>query len=138
MKNPPATTPPLYAQDGNGYDAIVYAHYFLGGSDWLITEYDPNEDIAFGWVCLNRDRDNAELGYVYVAELRQFRAPIRLTARRVVNVPVELDENWTPCTLNEGIAQLDAQRPAGLISRRTRTGADIGSASHETTRLAGN
>lgn len=33
-----ATMPVTYAQDGKGDEAIVYLHYFHGGSDWYITE----------------------------------------------------------------------------------------------------
>ena len=108
MKNPPADTPPLYAQDGNGYDAIVHARYFLAGSEWLITEYDPDEDLAFGWVRLGGDCQNAELGYISLAELRQLRVAITVNGHRIPDaVAVELDEHWTLCTLTEGIARLD-------------------------------
>ncbi len=43
LTTPPATTPALYAQDGKGDEAIVHAHYFIGGCDWLVTEYDQGE-----------------------------------------------------------------------------------------------
>ncbi|HVY08579.1 MAG TPA: DUF2958 domain-containing protein [Mycobacteriales bacterium] len=116
-RNPPANTPRLYAQDGAGYDAIVHTHYYLGDCNWLITEYDPDEDLAFGWVRLNGDRQNAELGYVSLAELRQFRAAIALNGDRIPNaIAVELDEHWTPCTLTQGIARIDAKdaRSSGI------------------------
>lgn len=48
LPRPPATTPDLYEQDGKGDAAIVYAHYFVGGCDWLITEYDPATARMYG------------------------------------------------------------------------------------------
>lgn len=109
LKRPPATTPALYAQDGKGYDATVYAHYFLGGNDWLVTEYDPKEDIAFGWACLNGDRQNAELGYVSLAELESVRMRA-MVGDIPVPFPVEYDEHWQPMTLTEAIAELDRRQ----------------------------
>lgn len=119
LRRPPATTPALYAQDGKGYDAEVHAHYFLGANDWLVTEYNPEEEIAFGWVCLNGDRQNAELGYMSLREMQEVRAPMRLHVNgRVYDMPmtIEYDEHWTSTkTLREAIAELDRRsgRPLG-------------------------
>lgn len=114
LKNPPADAPPLYAQDGKGYDATVYAHYFLGSSDWLVTEYDPNEGVAFGWTCMGGDRQNAELGYISIAELREVRAPVKINGTLIPDaLPVEYDEHWQPCTITEAIARLDASQGRG-------------------------
>ena len=117
LPRPPKETPRLYAQDGKGYGATVHAHYFLGDNDWLVTEYDPGEDLAFGWACLGGDRDNAELGYVSIAELAAVAAPMRLhdvTTGQVTTVPgairVEQDEDWEPCTITEAIALLDQRQ----------------------------
>lgn len=101
LRRPPKATPALYAQDGKGYDAIVYAHYFMGGSDWFVTEYSPEEDMAFGWACLNGDRQMAELGYVSIAELESV---------RVGGIfPVDYEDDWQPVTLREAIEALDAK-----------------------------
>lgn len=106
LQRPPADTAPLYGQDGKGYEATVHAHYFLGGSDWFVTEYRPEEDLAFGWVCLNGDRQNAELGYVSLAELEAVRGSISINGRRVDSVlPVEYDEHWQPKPLRQAIAE---------------------------------
>lgn len=45
--------PKMYSQDGKGFDAIVYAHYFhpLSNWDWYATEYDPEYKEFFGYVC---------------------------------------------------------------------------------------
>lgn len=56
--------PPLYSQDGKGMNATVYVHYFAPYVDIYVTEYDAASGEAFGWVCLEGDLPNAELGYV--------------------------------------------------------------------------
>lgn len=101
LTRPPAATPPLYSQDGEGYRATVHAHYFIGGCDWLITEYDPDSQIAFGWACLG-DRQNAELGYVSIAELEAVGPIIGQSVGLV-----DYDEHWSPVPLTEAIAALD-------------------------------
>lgn len=112
MQFRPEAAPPLYEQDGKGYDAIVAAHYFIGSSDWLVTEYSPQEDIAFGWVCLNGDRQNAELGYVSLTELEEVRVStdVQMGGHVLGSVEqkVERDAHWPEgLTLIEAIARLD-------------------------------
>ncbi len=43
---------------------MVHQHYSLGGCDWYVAEYDPEERIFHGYAILNDDLDNAESGYV--------------------------------------------------------------------------
>lgn len=83
-----ANIPPLYAQDGKGKNAVVWLHYFAGGSDWFITELDKKENRAFGYVVLNGDVQMSEFGYVDINEL----LPINL---------VNLDLYWSVQTLNQ-------------------------------------
>lgn len=63
--------PKVYDQDGKGDEAIVYLHYFRGGSDWYITERDTSDEQlqAYGYAILNGDTQNAEMGYVSIKEL---------------------------------------------------------------------
>ena len=114
MKRPPGDTPRLYEQDGKGYEATVYAHYFAASHDWLVTEYSPDEDIAFGWCCLNGDRQNAELGYTSLAELERVRWPVMVGLGRETRVAgylgIELDEHWQQMPLREAIALLDERQ----------------------------
>jgi hypothetical protein len=112
----PTGAPPLYSQDGKGYDAVVHAHYFIGSCDWLVTEYNPHDDLAFGWACLG-DRDNAELGYVSLAEMMSIRIPLVIEDDRrglrlyMGDQTVERDEHWPEgLTLNEAIALLDGRQ----------------------------
>jgi hypothetical protein len=79
--------PVTYEQDGKGDKAIAALHYFNAGSDWYILEKDVDGGIqqAFGYAILNGDFENAELGYISIAEL--------------VTHEVELDLHFRPCTL---------------------------------------
>jgi hypothetical protein len=45
-------------------------HYFYGGTDMYICEYDPNDGLLFGYTILNGDLDNSEWGYTSLAEIR--------------------------------------------------------------------
>ena len=50
-------------------DKLVHMHFFIGGSDWYVVEYDQY-DIFFGFVVLNCDYANSEWGYFYFSELK--------------------------------------------------------------------
>lgn len=86
-----AVIPKLYAQDGKGWDAIAYVKLFTPGSSWTwyLTEYDPEEERAFGW-CVG---PFPELGYVSLQELREVRYGPGGALR------VERDLSFTPTTL---------------------------------------
>jgi hypothetical protein len=45
-------------------------HYFLGGCDWHISEWD-RKDTLFGYVILNFDVEMSEWGYINLPELLQ-------------------------------------------------------------------
>lgn len=82
--------PKLYAQDGLGMKSIVHLHYFFGGSDWFITEYDPKDDLFFGFVVLNTDIEMAEFGTISITEILN-------------TPPIELDFYWKKITLNQAL-----------------------------------
>lgn len=44
-----------------------------GAGTWYITEYSPEEDLAFGFVNMG-DPEMAELGYVSIKELKDYRS----------------------------------------------------------------
>lgn len=46
----------------------IHLHFFCADCDWYCAEYDQ-EDIFFGFAILNNDYQNAEWGYVSLAEL---------------------------------------------------------------------
>ena len=43
-------------------------HYFFGGSDFYVCEYDPDDGLMFGYGILNGDLQNSEWGYFSVFE----------------------------------------------------------------------
>jgi len=92
--------PALYSQDGKEMaDVICYAKLFdpYGQSFWFLTEYDPNEKLAFGWACLGGDTDNAEFGYVSIAELEEI---------RFMGKPrIERDKYFKPCPLGKAVKE---------------------------------
>ena len=82
--------PSLYNQDGKGNNAVAYLHYFVGGVDWWVTEYDRSTGIMFGLSSLNNEWN---LGYFNVSffknnDLSPFQKP-------------ELDFYFKYQTLNE-------------------------------------
>ena len=53
-------------------DRLIYLHFFVGGSDWYIAEYD-GQDLFFGFAILNGDYLNAEWGYISFNELKSIK-----------------------------------------------------------------
>lgn len=86
-----AQLPRLYANEGQGEDAIVYLKLFTPWTDWTwyASEYDPTERISFG-VVVGLER---ELGYFSLAELEAIRGPGGLR--------IERDLYWKPKPLKE-------------------------------------
>lgn len=76
--------PALYEQDGKGSDATVYLKIQIPftGYIWLITEYSPEEEIFFGFVCLN-DIEMSELGYISKQELEDLGRKYPLTIEKM-------------------------------------------------------
>ena len=65
-----ARIPRLYEQDGKGKNTLIHLHFFMGNSDWFISEFD-GKDTFFGFVCLNGWKDLAEWGCIYFMELKE-------------------------------------------------------------------
>ena len=51
-------------------DKLIYLHFFIGGCDWYIAEYD-GEDLFWGYAILNNDFQNAEWGYISFSALKE-------------------------------------------------------------------
>ena len=87
-----AEIPPRYGiEDVPLGEKVLHVHYFTGGCDWWIAEYDSATGRAFGYACLGQPED-AEWGYVDLHELATVRTaggwgPL-----------VERDLDWTPRT----------------------------------------
>jgi Protein of unknown function (DUF2958) len=82
--------PKLYAQDGEGWNAIAYVKFFALFSDWtwFVTEYD-GEETFFGLVIGHE----AELGYFSLSELQS------------LDWRIERDLYFTPTPINELMVQ---------------------------------
>jgi len=78
--------PKIYEQDGKGDAALAYLHYFVGGSDWWITEVGADA-IGYGFTCLNGWTDCAEYGYINL--------------RDIAAEGAELDFHFEPTTVGE-------------------------------------
>ena len=50
-------------------DKLIYLHFFIGGCDWYVAEFD-GEDLFWGFAILNNDLQNAEWGYISLSELK--------------------------------------------------------------------
>ena len=74
MKLIPQGVPPLYEQQ-DVEDPIVHTKLFTPCRSWtwLITEYDPENKLAFGFCYDASYPDGAELGYVSITELESLR-----------------------------------------------------------------
>ena len=68
-------------------DKLIHLHFFIGGCDWYIAEYD-GEDLFFGYAILNQDYENAEWGYISFSELKE----IKLNGW--LEIDCELEEFW--------------------------------------------
>ena len=68
-----ASIPRLYeAEHITLRDKIIHFHFFIGGCDWYIAEFD-SKDTFFGFTILNGDLQNAEWGYVSFKELKDIK-----------------------------------------------------------------
>lgn len=76
--------PALYEQDGKGDKALVYLRVCIpsSGYEWLITEYDSEQELFFGFACLN-DPEMAELGYISKLELEDLGKQYPLTVEKI-------------------------------------------------------
>ena len=56
--------PRLYETENTpAEEKLIYLHFFIGGCDWYIAEYDGG-DLFFGFAILNGDDENAECGFI--------------------------------------------------------------------------
>jgi hypothetical protein len=65
----------------------IHLHFFIGGCDWHIAEYD-GKDLFWGFAVLNNDLLMAEWGYISFGELKSIKVDGWL------EVDCELEEIW--------------------------------------------
>ena len=79
--------PALYETDGVELkDKVIQVHFFLCGCDWYGVEFDPEENLFWGYTILNNDFQNAEWGYFSLDELASIRRPFMVGKDRYWNV----------------------------------------------------
>jgi len=69
-------------------DKIIHLHFFIGGCDWFIAEYDADDDLFFGFSIINGDLQNSEWGYIGFNELISIKVQGWLE--------IDNDLHWTP------------------------------------------
>jgi len=85
--------PKLGAQDGeHTKDTIVHGHFFVGGCDWYVTEFD-GKDTFFGFAILMPGSGMSEWGYVSFNELKSLKVQ--------GFAEVDWDKHWTVRKVSE-------------------------------------
>lgn len=85
-----AAIPALYSNEAEGRqfkDIIIHMHFFFGGCDWYIAEYNASEGVLWGFAILNGDYQNAEWGFSLLTELESF---------NLKGFEIDRDIYWTP------------------------------------------
>ena len=83
-----AKIPKLYETENTPLnDKMIHLHFFIGGCDWYIAEYD-GDDLFFGFAILNNDYEMAEWGYISFGELRA------INIDGWLEIDCELEEFW--------------------------------------------
>lgn len=78
--------PALYSNDETPIeDTKIRMHFFIGGTDIFISEFDGN-DTFYGFTVLNGDLMNAEWGYSSFQELKSIKSGF---------VQLDRDIHWT-------------------------------------------
>lgn len=72
-------------------DKLIHLHFFIGGCDWYIAEYD-GDDLFFGFAILNNDYFNAEWGYISFSELKSI---------SIRGIEIDNDIFWEVCPASE-------------------------------------
>jgi hypothetical protein len=83
-----AKIPKLYETEKTPLkDRLIYLHFFIGGCDWYIAEYD-GEDLFWGFAILNNDYEMAEWGYLSFSELKAIKMD------GCLEVDCEIEDYW--------------------------------------------
>jgi len=87
------------AEDGS---TLILAHFFMGGCDWYIVDYDPETEIMYGYAILGGNLQLAEWGTVFFKEdPNNPCSKDNLMVLKQGYVEVDFDKHWTPKSFNE-------------------------------------
>ena len=71
-----AKIPKLYETENVSLrEKLIYLHFFIGGCDWFVAEFDERENLFWGYAILNNDLEMAEWGYLSLEELKSIKIP---------------------------------------------------------------
>ena len=56
-------------------EKLIWVHFFIGGCDWYVSEYDEEENLFWGYAILNGDLEMAQWGYFSFEELKRIKIP---------------------------------------------------------------
>lgn len=105
----PSEAPGLYETENlSNSEKLVCEHYFVGSADWFVIEYDPIEDICFGYARIFKDC--GEYGYFSMKELEEvvISSPINIGGINTsFQSVVERDDYWHPKAITSVIAELE-------------------------------
>jgi hypothetical protein len=105
----PLMAPKLYTTETQERQAVLaYAHYFVGSADWYVLEYDPQNDICFGYARIIKGC--GEYGYFSMKELESLRVKTPISIGGITtsyNSLVEFDKYWHPSPIILIIENLD-------------------------------
>ena len=71
---------------------LIHLHFFIGGCDWYIAEYD-GDDLFFGYAILNNDLQLGEWGYISFSELVDIKVK--------PGIEIDCDLYWKICKASE-------------------------------------
>ena len=102
--------PALYdTEEVSAGEKVIFLHYYIPNSmnafDWWVAEIRPEENLAFGYVCLNGDVLNSEWGYINLEELENL-----LIARTLPPVVVVRDVDFKPQPWHEVRTKWERER----------------------------
>lgn len=89
--------PPLYAQEKKGDNAIAYLKLFLCSFTWYITEYDPENRLAFGKTYSHMCPEG-ELGYISLDEIARVLSMGMAVERDRYFEPTPIKDCESPCS----------------------------------------
>lgn len=101
--------PKTYEQDSRDENSMAYLHYFIGDSDWYITEKDKDGGVlqAYGYAILNGDLEMAEFGYISIKELVSNAGIVFSKDKKHQEaINVELDLHFKPCSIKSILAKV--------------------------------
>ena len=114
-----AGIPRLYGtEDIPPKDKLIHLHFFIGGCDWYIAEYD-GKDIFWGFACLNGDLRNTEWGYISYQELKE----IKIAGWLEIDCETEIAWRVRPASEVELIREASGW-PVGNRAQNTLSGHD--------------